>query len=173
MLVAIKTILNPKVAKIKFEEACKTLVNTSVTIPPSTDWQIVYSSFPLLKIEISVDDSPRICLILDCTNYDYEGPIVRYENLKGDAVRWAEVRKLVLEYPGKINNQPRMINDVILYPDGEGLVCRIGNEAYHQLHPETNWREVRTQDQGKLEFIIDSSVRLFDPEKLKEFGETS
>lgn len=169
MLVAVKVILNPKVAKAKFERSLKNFtVNTNV-IPPLMSWSVVSTTFPLLKSEISFDGSPRIRLVLDCTNYDFEAPTIHYENLNGALVPWSVVRGLAVTYPGKKMNQSVMLNDVILYPDGQGLVCRAGNQAYHQLHPEVNWQEIRTQDQGRLEFIIDVSVRLLDPEKIKQF----
>lgn len=173
MLVAVKGILNPRVAKSKFDLACNDIIGSANIIPPLISWQVISKVFPLLKIEISFDCSPRIRLILDCTNYDYEGPTIHYENLNRMRIPWTIVHGLAVTYPGKKMNQSVIIDDVILYPDGEGLVCRVGNEAYHQLHPDVNWQEIRTQDQGKLEFIIDSSVRLLDPGKLKQFGENS
>lgn len=171
MQVAVKVILNPSVAKLKFDLACKDLIGSTNVIPPRITWQVISNIFPLLKIEIYFDSSPRIRLILDCTNYDYEAPTIHYESPNGLAIPWSIVHGLAVTHPGRKMNKDLILNDVILYPDGQGLVCRVGNESYQQLHPEVNWREIRTQDQGKLEFIIDLSVRLLDPEKLKQIGD--
>lgn len=173
MQVEVKSILNPKVAKSKFENICKVLPVTTNVIPPSISWKILSKSFPLIKIVVMFDETPRIRLVMNCANYDYESPTIYYESLNGVPIPWSNVRELAVTYPGMKFNKNVTLNDVILYPDGQGLVCRVGNEAYHQLHPEMNWQDIRTQDQGRLEFIIDSSVRLLDSEKLKEFGNST
>ncbi len=167
---AAKIILNLEVAKSKFDLVCKDVIGRTNVIPPQITWRVISTNFPLLKIEISLDNLPRILLVLNCTNYDYEGPTIYYESLKGIAIPWLTVHGLAVTYPGMKFNRRVTINDVILYPDGQGLVCRVGNAAYHQLHPEINWQDIRTQDQGRLEFIIDLSIRLLSPEKLKKFG---
>ena len=69
-----------------------------------------------------------------------------------------------------INGVSKDINDVVLFHNEEGFVCRVGNLAFHGAHPESNWRDVRTQNEGRLEFVIDSAIRLLDPEKLSRLG---
>lgn len=162
-------ILDPAVARRVFEAAVARIGGDTFQIPgnPPVDWRIAGSAFPLLRVELLVAKTKGIVLVLDCTNFDFDPPTLHFEDRAGRPIAWGAVKQLVAPYSGIVRGEFHDdINDVILYPNGVGLVCRRGNEAFHEVHPEVNWRELRPSNEGRLEFIIDSSIRLLDARKL-------
>lgn len=163
-------ILNPAVARAAFTRGIVPFLEGRHGIPPCIEWEVVVARFPTLKIRVEVAGVPRFMLRLDCTNFDYDPPRLSYEHPNGSAVPWTKLKEAVALYPGVAKGVSTLINDVVLFPNGNGFVCRPGNLAYHEAHPEVNWRELRNQNSGRLDFIIDSAIRLLDPQKVADLG---
>lgn len=162
-------ILDPGVAGQVFLAATAAFREGVHEIPgsPPVEWFVRSSTFPELKIHVAISGTVRIVLVVDCTNYDYDPPTVHFEDLSGRPLSWGAVRQLVALYSGIVRGQPHDdINDVLLFQNGVGLICRKGQAGFHEVHPEVNWRELRTANEGRLESIIDASIRLLDPRKL-------
>lgn len=163
-------ILNPSAARAAFTRGVEPFLKGPHEVPPVTEWKVAMASFPTLRILVAVAGVPRFILRLDCSNFDYDPPSLSYEYPDGSAIPWTTVREMVALYPGVVRGTSTLINDVVLFPNGNGFVCRPGNLSYHEAHPEVNWREVRNQSAGRLDFIIDSAIRLLDPEKVARLG---
>jgi hypothetical protein len=169
--VAEPQILDPAVAKRVFEAATASFKDGTHQIPgaPPFEWHVSSSLFPILKVAVEVAGVTRVLLVADCTNFDYDPPSIHFEDRLGTQLPWGSVRQLVALYSGMVRGEFRNdINDVILFPNGVGVICRRGQSGFHEIHPEVNWREVRTTNEGRLEFIIDSSIRLLDSRKLSQ-----
>ncbi|MDG6970591.1 MAG: hypothetical protein JRN54_05730 [Nitrososphaerota archaeon] len=159
-------ILNPAVAKATFIRGIQAFLIGVHEIPPDIQWEVIGTKFPTLKVRVIVAGVPHFMLKLDCTNFDYDPPSLGYVYLDGKPLPWTILRNMVATYPGVIKGVPTHINDVVLFPNGNGFACRTGNMAFHEAHPEMNWRDVRNQNAGRLDFIIDSAIRLLDPQKV-------
>lgn len=167
--VAERAILDPAVAREIFESAIRRLGKVVHPIPgtPVVGWRVDSAGFPWLKVAISALDADRLILAIDLTNYDYDPPTCHFETPSGNVVPWSRIRTLSLLYSGVVRGQPQNnISDILVFPNGEGFVCRQGQAGYHETHPEVSWREVRIQNTGRLDFIIDSTIRALDPAKV-------
>jgi hypothetical protein len=157
---AMKQVLDPSIAKVKFQKEVEQIGESSHEVPQCTrvSWHVVSSVFPILKAELLGLLQSSFTIVLDCVNYDYEAPVIRFE-VSGKRTGWKGLQNLARFYP---HANGVSYQDILVYSNGEGFVCREGNFGYHVSHSEPNWLEIRPTARGRLYFIIENSLDALD-----------
>lgn len=157
---ALRQVLDPSVARIKFKREVEQIGQSSYEIPQCTrvSWRISSAIFPTLKVEVHGLLQKSFTLVLDCTNYDYEPPSIHFE-VAGKPTGWKGLQHLARFYPHANGNS---YQDILVYINKEGFVCREGNFGFHVSHSVPNWLDIRSTERGRLFFIIENSLDALD-----------
>lgn len=155
-----KNILDPIVARLKFETERRTIGSSSHPVPqyPQVSWRVVRASYPLFVAELSGPSGRLLHAFADCTNYDYDPPSIHFRTLRNEPFLWRNLQLVARVYP----HPKGPFHDITVYPDGEGFVCREGHFGYHIAHHDVNWLDIRATERGRLFAILENAFDALD-----------
>ena len=160
----VKPILNPSAAKLVFQReahACGTAYH-SVGGEPRIRWRVTEAIFPIIRAEVRGPRGPVFWVRVDCTNYDYDPPSVRFEDWEGNLLHWDRMAQLGRHYMHRKGPEPPGgWQDIVSTGPDAGFICVPGNMGYHEAHGEDNWRAIR-RSTGRLYFVIENAVLAID-----------
>ena len=151
-----RQILDPGVARLKFESEVRAIGGGLHPIPQNTrmSWRVTKASYPQFVAELIGESVPAIRVVADCTNYDYDPPLVHFRTARGVPIPWRNLQLL-----GRVYSHPKgLFHDVTMYPNGVGFICREGHFGYHVAHQEPMWLDIRATAKGRLFAIIENTL---------------
>jgi hypothetical protein len=156
----LKNILDPRVARLKFESEKRAIGSSPHPVPqyPTVSWRVVKVAYPLLVAELAGPTGRLIRAVADCTNYDYDPPLIHFRTVQNEPIPWRNLQLVARTYP----HPKGLFHDVTMYPDGEGFVCREGHFGYHTAHHEINWLDIRATEKGRLFAIVENAFDSLD-----------
>ena len=130
-------------------------------------WKVARVRYPSLLAQVKGGPGVLFQVEVDCTDYDYEPPAVRYLRDNGDPISWGLMSGIGRFYTHTDSARKGWFQDIIALSETEGFVCVAGHRGYHEAHPAENWFENRLTA-GRLFSVIETSIRAVDFAKAKK-----
>lgn len=124
-------------------------------------WKVVRATYPSVIAEVRGGPGIPFQVYVDCTNYDYDPPAVRYLRDNGDPIPWNLMSGLGRFYTHIDSARRGWLQDIVSLGESQGFVCIGGHRGYHEAHPAENWFDVRLT-LGRLFYVIQNTILAVD-----------
>ena len=161
-------IADPTATRTVFDRQVQSVTGGPYQIPgvPGFRWKVSRVRYPTLVAQVKGGPGVLFQVLVDCTNYDYDPPAVRYLRDNGDPISWRVMSGLGRFYLHTDSARRGLFQDIVSLSDAEGFVCVGGHRGYHEAHPAENWFDSRLT-LGRLFSIIETSILAVDFTKAK------